>query len=166
MILYIYCLGEFLIESINKLHPDVRKILRLFRLRQLHNATLLRVNKATLNMLKRVEPYVTFGYPSRKTISDLVYKRGFGKVNRQRLPLTSNAVVEQTLGNLGITCVEDLVHELVTCGPNFKQANNFLWPFKLRCPKGGFIAKRHSFQNDGDFGNREELINAFVRRMI
>ena len=33
--------------SINKLHPDVNKIMRLLRLRQIHNATLVRVNTAT-----------------------------------------------------------------------------------------------------------------------
>jgi len=47
--------------SINHLAPQIRKILQLFRLRQIHNATLVRINRATLNMLKKVEPYVTFG---------------------------------------------------------------------------------------------------------
>jgi large subunit ribosomal protein L7e len=56
------------IRGINKHHPDVRKILKLFRLRQLHNATLVKLNKATTNMLRRVEPFITFGYPTRKTL--------------------------------------------------------------------------------------------------
>ncbi|KAF8374743.1 hypothetical protein PRIPAC_81172 [Pristionchus pacificus] len=29
---------------------------------------------------------------------------------------------------------EDLVHEIFSVGPNFKKANNFLWPFKLSNP--------------------------------
>jgi large subunit ribosomal protein L7e len=33
-------------------------------------------------MLKKVEPFVTFGYPSLKTINDLIYKRGFLKINK------------------------------------------------------------------------------------
>merc|ERR1711976_260093 len=37
-------------------------ILRLLRLRQIHNAVFVRVNKATLNMLQRIQPYVTYGY--------------------------------------------------------------------------------------------------------
>ena len=41
----------------------------------------------------------------------------------------------QALGKYNIICVEDLVHEIVTCGPNFKAATNFLWPFKLSAPK-------------------------------
>jgi large subunit ribosomal protein L7e len=41
-------------------------------------------------MLRRVEPYVTFGYPSLKTIRDLVYKRGFLKVEKSRIPISNN----------------------------------------------------------------------------
>jgi large subunit ribosomal protein L7e len=56
------------------------------------------------------------------------------------------------LGKFGITSVEDLIHEIVTVGAHFKEANSFLWsvfskiyykrPFKLRSPKGGFRKKR------------------------
>lgn len=154
------------IRGINHLPPQVKKILRLFRLRQIHNATFLRINRATLNMLKRVEPYVTFGYPTKKIISDLIYKRGYGKVNKQRIPLTSNEIVEKVLGRFDIKNIEELIHHISTCGPHFKEANNFLWSFKLNSPKGGFNEKRHPYQQGGDFGNREEEINALIRRML
>jgi len=139
--------------------------LQLFRLRQLNNGVLVKINKATANMLKRVEPYITYGYPTRKTISNLVYKRGFGRVNRSRIPLTDNAIIEQNLGKFGITCVEDLIEELYQVGPHFKEANNFLWPFKLSNPRGGWRNKNHPFQTDGDWGNREEQINVLVNSM-
>jgi len=154
------------IRGINHLAPQPRKILQLFRLRQIHNATLVRINRATLNMLKKVEPYVTFGYPSKKVISDLVYKRGYGKVNKQRIPLTTNEVVEKVLGKYNIISVEDLINELINVGPHFKEANNFLWTFKLTSPRGGFNNKRHPFQQGGDWGNREEEINNLVKRML
>jgi len=154
------------IRGINNLAPQVRKILQLFRLRQLHNAVLIKLNKATINMIRRVEPYITYGYPTQKTIERLVYKRGFAKVNKQRIPINDNQIVEENLNKYGINCVEDLVHELYTVGPNFKAANSFMWYFKLSSPKGGFVNKRHSFQQGGDYGNREELINELVRRMI
>jgi hypothetical protein len=66
-------------------------------------------------------------YPSRKTISDLIYKRGYAKIGKERIPITSNEIVEKHLGDAGIICVEDLVHELATCGDNFKEANSFVW---------------------------------------
>jgi len=154
------------IRGINHLAPQVRKILQLFRLRQIHNGVFIRVNRATLNMIKKIEPFVTFGYPTRKTISDLIYKRGYGKINKQRIPITTNEVIEKALGQFGIICVEDLINEIYTVGTHFKAANNFLWSFKLESPKGGFNNKRHPFQQGGDWGNREEEINQLAKRML
>ena len=70
------------------------------------------------------------------------------------------------MGKHGIVCVEDLINEIFTVGPHFKEANNFLWPFKLRAPRGGFAHKRHPFQRRGDWGNREQFINQLVLSMI
>ncbi|RXH89042.1 hypothetical protein DVH24_000641 [Malus domestica] len=49
------------IRGINAIDPKTKKILQLLRLRQIFNGVFLKVNKATLNMLHRVEPYVTYG---------------------------------------------------------------------------------------------------------
>ena len=98
------------IRGINKLNPKSIRILRLLRLRQIHNGVFVRVNKASSNLLRRVEPYITFGYPSRETIKKLIYKRGFGKVQGQRIPFSNNQVIEQTLGKHGIVSIEDLVN--------------------------------------------------------
>ncbi|EEC83970.1 hypothetical protein OsI_30099 [Oryza sativa Indica Group] len=41
------------------------------------------------------------------------------------------------LGEHGIICLED-EHEIATVGPHFRQASNFLMPFKLKCQEGGY----------------------------
>ncbi|XP_058113634.1 large ribosomal subunit protein uL30w [Magnolia sinica] len=153
------------IRGINAMHPKTRKILQLLRLRQIFNGVFLKVNKATVNMLHRVEPFVTYGYPNLKSVRELIYKRGYGKLNKQRIGLTDNSVIEQALGKFGIICIEDLVHEIMTVGPHFKEANNFLWPFKLKAPLGGLKKKRNHYVEGGDAGNREEYINELIRRM-
>merc|ERR1711934_336066 len=153
------------IRGINKMPPQPKKILDLLRLRQIHNGVFLKNNKATMNMLRIVQSYITFGEPNLKTVRELVYKRGFGKVNKQRLPLTDNSVIEGALGKYGIVCVEDLIHEIYTVGPNFKQASNFLRPFKLSSPTGGYKQKGISFTEGGDYGNRDAKINNLVRQM-
>ncbi|GBM18951.1 60S ribosomal protein L7 [Araneus ventricosus] len=96
----------------------------------------------------------------------MVYKRGFGRVNQRRVPLTDNAIIEKALGKYNILCVEDLIHEIYTCGPNFKKATNFLWHFKLNNPKGGWRKKTIHYVEGGDFGNREDKINTLLRKMI
>ena len=105
-------------------------------------------------------------YPSRENIKKLVYKRGYAKVNKQRMPLTNNQIVEDNLGKYNIKCVEDLIHEIYSCGEHFKEANNFLWPFKLRAPRGGYNHKRHPFQRNGDWGNRDTLINPVISNAL
>lgn len=117
-------------------------------------------------MLTIIDPYVAYGYPNLNTVRELVYKRGYGKVNKQRIALSDNQIIEENLGKYGIVCMEDLIHEIYTVGPNFKQAANFLWPFKLSNPNGGFRTRKFKhFIQGGDTGNREEHINALVRQM-
>ena len=130
--------------------------MQLLRLRQLHNGVIVKLNRATINMIRMVEPYITYGYPTRDTIRKLIYKRGFGKVNRSRIALDDNSVIEKALGEKGVACVEDLINTIWTVGPAFKEANNFLWPFKLSSPLKGFEKKRPPF--------REAVFGATARR--
>lgn len=44
--------------SINKVAPKVKKVLRLLRLRQINNATFVKLNKDSLNMLRIAQPYI------------------------------------------------------------------------------------------------------------
>ncbi|MCJ1379855.1 60S ribosomal protein L7 [Xylographa soralifera] len=154
------------IKGINKIAPKPRKILQLLRLLQINNGVFIRLTKATLEMLKIVEPYIAYGYPNLKTVRELVYKRGYGKVEKQRIPLTDNQIIEDNLGKYGVVCMEDLIHEIFTVGPNFKQVSNFLWPFKLSNPTGGFRTRKFKhFVEGGDLGNREDKINALIAQM-
>lgn len=155
------------IRGLKDIRPNVKKALQLLRLRQIHNAVFVRINKASLNMLRLVEPWVAWGYPNLKSVRDLIYKRGYAKVNGQRQAITANHIIEDRLGKkANIICMEDLVHEIYTVGPHFKEANNFLWPFKLNTPKGGKSSIKKHFIEGGDYGNREEYINTLIKRML
>jgi len=153
------------IRGINGLHPKPRKILQLLRLRQLNNGVFVKLNKATLTMLRLIDPYITWGYPNQKSVRELIYKRGFAKINKQRVAITDNSVIEQKLGKHNIICIEDLIHEVYTVGPHFKQANKFFWPFKLTTPKGGWNNVKVHYNQGGDFGLREDKINDLIHRM-
>jgi len=154
------------IKGINKIAPKPRKILQLLRLLQINNGTFVKLTAATKQMLLLVSPYIAYGSPSLRTVRELIYKRGYAKVNKQRIPITDNAIIEKELGKAGIICMEDLIHEIYTVGPNFKQANNFLWPFKLSNPLGGFHKRKFlHFIEGGDTGDREHYINDLVRKM-
>merc|ERR1712055_1280086 len=154
------------IRGVNQVSPKVKKVLQLFRLRQINNGVFVKLNKATLNMLRICEPYITWGSPNLKSVRELIYKRGHVKIDGNRKPITSNDMIEQSLGKFGIICVEDIIHEILTVGPNFKYASNFLWPFKLNTPTGGWRKKVNHFVEGGDFGCREDKINELLKKMI
>ena len=79
--------------------------------------------------------------------------------------LTSVFAPPQALGKYNIICIEDLVHEIYSVGPAFKQASNFLWPFKLSAARGGMDKKRLHYIEGGQHGSREHYINNLVRNM-
>lgn len=154
------------LRGINNIAPKPRKILQLLRLLQINNGVFVKLTAATQQMLQLVAPYVAYGEPNLKTVRELIYKRGYAKVNKQRIPITDNSIIEEHLGKYGIISVEDLVHEIATAGPNFKAANQFLWPFQLSSPTGGYKKRKFNhFIEGGDAGDRESDINRLVRRM-
>jgi len=73
-------------------------------------------------ILKLVEPYITYGPPNLKTVRELVYKRGHARVGRDRVALTTNTIIHDHLGRIGVHCMEDIIHEIYTCGSNFKKS--------------------------------------------
>uniref|UniRef100_A0A7S4KG72 60S ribosomal protein L7 n=1 Tax=Paramoeba aestuarina TaxID=180227 RepID=A0A7S4KG72_9EUKA len=154
------------IRGINGVDPKTRKILQLLRLRQINNGVFVRLNKATIKMLRLVEPYVAYGYPNLKSVRELIYKRGYVNVNKQRKAITDNNIIENAIGKHGVICVEDIIHEIFTCGDKFKNVNKFMAPFKLSSPNGGWNKKGLHFQEGGDYGNREEKINTLIHHMV
>lgn len=160
------------LHGINKMAPKPRKILQLMRLRQINNGVFIKLNKSSLELLKVVAPFVTFGTLTRDAIRQLLYRRGCCKIGKRgawsRKRIQGNDVISDHLGKYGIHGIEDIVHEIYTCGPHFKEVTNFLWPFKLSAPRGGWIAKRRGFTDPrkGDWGDREGHMTALVKRMV
>eukprot|EP00906_Rhabdomonas_costata_P025566 RCo036539 len=153
------------IRGITAMPPKPRKILQLLRLRALYNGVFVRLNKATMNMMRIVSPWITWGYPSLRAIRMLLYKRGYVKMNGHRKRIT-NSLIQRALRKHNIICIEDVIFQLATCGKHFREVNKFLWPFKLRAPKKGLRSMKKHFVEGGDFGNREEYISGLMLRML
>lgn len=55
-----------------KIAPKPRKVLQLLRLLQINNGVFIKANRATEQMLKLVEPYITYGFvPLSRTVQPL-----------------------------------------------------------------------------------------------
>jgi len=149
-----------------KLPDKIKKIFKLLKLNNLYNGRFIKLNKATVTMLNMIQPYVVYGTPNIKSVRELIYKRGYTKVKNEKVPLTDNTLIEKELGKYNIICMEDIVHEIFTIGPNFKHVNNFLYAFKLVNPNNSTLGKKGTpFISYHETGNRGEEINDIIQKM-
>ncbi|KAL0608652.1 60S ribosomal protein L7 [Plecturocebus cupreus] len=73
------------------------------------NGTFVKLNKASVNIY------------CMGSVNELIYTCGCGKIKKQRIALTDNALIALSLGKYGIICMEDLIHEVYTVGKSFKK---------------------------------------------
>lgn len=61
-----------------------------------------------------------------------------GQVQSKVVKLDNNQVVEDKFEDLGLICIEDLIHELINLTDNFIPITSWLLPFKLNAPVNGW----------------------------
>jgi large subunit ribosomal protein L7e len=145
----------------------VRTALWKLNLKESYEGIFLRYNEENRKLLHLVEPWVIYGPPSEGMVSDLINRRGHGRVKKQRVPLSDNTIIERSLGHKsGIICVEDLVHELHTVGDDFDIATSFLLPFRLTAPKTRFETQKLNDKEGRVYGDRGEEIDSIVKQML
>ncbi|XP_020219021.1 60S ribosomal protein L7-1 [Cajanus cajan] len=153
------------IQGKKDMHPKTRKVLYSLGLRKIFSAVFVKPSEGIMAKLQRVEPYVTYGYPNLKSIKELIYKKGLARLDRRKVPLTDNNIIEQELGKFGIVCIEDMVHQICNVGPHFKEVVSFMWPFELKKPAEGLKGSKTLYKDGGDTGNREDHINELINKM-
>ncbi|KAJ4970115.1 hypothetical protein NE237_003214 [Protea cynaroides] len=90
-----------------------------------------------------------------RSVWDLVNKRGCGKIDGQKVPLTDNNIY-------GILNIEGIVSEITLVGLHFKEVVSFLCPFQLNKPKKGLQGRKKLYNDGGDAGNREDHISELI----
>ncbi|CAL9730499.1 ribosome biogenesis protein Rlp7p [Monosporozyma unispora] len=120
------------------------KILNLLRLQELDTGVFVKLTKTTYPLLRLIAPYIVIGKPSLQSVRSLIQKRSKILYQRDTDPkpveiiLNDNNIVEEKLGEFGIICIEDIIHEINSLGENFQSCNFFLQPFKLNKETSGF----------------------------
>lgn len=157
------------IREPNGMPKKIKKILNGMKLKRQNEGVFLRYDETTKKQLHLIEPWVTYGLPSKTIIDDLIRRRGHGKLDGKRIPLSDNTIVEKSLGEStdgSVICVDDMVHELHTVGDQFKKVNNFLWAFQLSAERSKFRKEKLNFKDGGDYGDRGEEIDDLIRKML
>lgn len=120
------------------------KILTLLRLTEINTGVFVKLTKTVYPLLKLVAPYIVIGQPSLSSIRSIVQKRSKIMYKRpeeteeKEIQLNDNNIIEEQLGETGIICMEDIIHEINTMGESFQDVTFFLLPFKLNREVSGF----------------------------
>eukprot|EP01083_Nonionella_stella_P060285 157503_1 len=157
------------IREPNGMPKNVKKILNNMKLKSINEGTFRRYDEATKKKLHLIEPWVTYGIPSKNMINDLIRRRGHGKIDGKRIRLSDNVVVEKALSDEtegAVICVDDMVHELHMVGNEFKKVNSFLWTFQLSSSKTKFQKEKLGYKEGGDYGDRGEEIDDLIIQML
>lgn len=135
------------IENPNKslsIPKKAKAVLEVLRLTEPNMGVFVKMTPSVTPVLKLVAPYIVVGKPSLASVRQLFQKRAcIPSVDEQNQPilekLDNNQVVEDHFGDdHGFICIEDLVHEIVTLGDNFKTVSQWVAPFKLTAPINGW----------------------------
>lgn len=155
-----------LIRSAALAHNKVRRLLKRLRLFDVFTGVFVKVDKRVARTLQLVAPFVLYGRPSRKSVRELLRKRAFARIGKKRVQLSDNQLVEDQLGDKGMLCVEDLVHELTTSGEHFQAVANFLWPFKLSAPTGRFEKYTLKVDKVGKAGFKDKEMDTWIAKLV
>lgn len=124
------------------------KILKVLRLIEINTGVFVKLTKDTFQLFKIISPYVIIGKPSLSSIRSIIQKRSRvivdapekGTGETKEIILNDNNLIEEKLGNEGIICMEDIIHEIENLGESFNKCNFFLLPFKMNREISGFTA--------------------------
>ncbi len=149
-----------------RIPKEIQLILAKFHLKELNNAIILFYNMENFKMVKLIESYVTWGYINKYLIEDLLRKRGSVTLGNNEPNELDNVAIENSLGRLGIVCIEDIIFELTKETKNAKDVLNYLGYFKLEKNDDGFDKANISFEKGGAQGFRGDKINELLKKMI
>ncbi|NWR68768.1 RL7L protein, partial [Centropus unirufus] len=153
------------IADVKGVSRRVKRVLEMLRLTKNYTGMFVKLNPFSLKMLQIVEPYVAWGHPNLKSVRELILKRGQAKVDRKKVPLTDNVLIEKHLGSYGIICLEDVIHEIYSAGKHFRRVTNFLWPFHLSVARYASRNKVGFLKEMGKPGCRGDAINQLIRQL-
>ena len=140
-----------------KTHPDVRKTLELFRLKQKHACVVVDDNEVSRGMLKKIKDYTTYGTIDEAFYTKMLDSRGecVGKVS-----LKENKVDSKKLAK------EFFADEIKL--RDFEPKYQVKPYFRLHPPIGGFERGgiKKTFTQGGVLGDRKEHISVLIEKML
>jgi len=143
---------------------DTKAALKKLGMTERHCVVFLPNTKETVDQLHLIRPFCFWGAPSLKVISNIMTKKASFKdgKTKTRIMLSDNTLIEEHLGDLGLLCVEDLVHSIHRATPRFDDVLGRLWPIHV-----GDARKANSMVKDQDLsGDITDKINVKISELL
>ncbi|MCL5877502.1 MAG: 50S ribosomal protein L30 [Candidatus Bathyarchaeota archaeon] len=138
---------------------EARETLELLRLTHTNHAVIIDSRPAYKGMLQRVNNYVTWGEPTKETVTAMLTKRG--RLAGQK------KLSEEFAQKAGFKNIEDLAEAIVNCKAVYSKIEGVEPRFKLHPPRKGYKGQtKNSYRAGGEAGYRGEAINDLVKRMV
>lgn len=150
------------VRSKGKLIPtEVTVAFRRMGLDKIYSARLVRLTPSTDKALTQLRPFVILGYPTMEQLTQLLKTRGafWNRESKSRRMITGNMLVEQTLGQYNILCIEDLAEAIASPKPvaNLEHILASLAPFDFHPPRQLFLERHRSVHQKLEVVNPESF---------
>jgi len=138
---------------------EVRETLQMLHLTHNNHCVLVDNRPSFLGMLKTAQNFITWGEPSKETVSMLIAQKG-------RLA-GDKKLTEEYAQKAGYKSLEELAEAIYNCRSEFRKLPDIQPVFRLHPPSKGFKGKiKKSYGMGGELGYRGEKINELVQRMM
>jgi large subunit ribosomal protein L30 len=153
------CLVAVKVRGTVSANRETRETLELLHLTHTNHAILVDSRPSYKGMLRLVNNYVTYGEPTKETVTMMLQKRG-------RLA-GGKKLTDEYIQKAGYKSIDDLAEAIVNCKVAFQKLPDTQPLFKLHPPSKGYKGKtKKTFKAGGEAGYRGEAINELVKRMI
>ena len=147
------------VRGIVSAQREARETLDLLHLNHTNHAVIIDSRPSYKGMLQRINAYITYGEPTKETITMMLQKRA--------LLAGDKKLTQEYLTKIGYKSIDDLAEAIVTSKVQYSKLPDIQARFRLHPPSKGYKGKtKKGFNAGGEAGYRGEAINKLVQRMV
>ncbi len=140
------------------INKDVEQTLKYLKLTRINHLVILPKTPSIIGMLEKAKDYITWGDIDKKTLEELIVKRG-------RL-IGDKPIDAQYLESINFKSVEELANAIMEKKINYNDLPNIKPVFRLNPPRGGYKNTKRNVKEMGDLGYRGKEINELIKKMM
>mmetsp|Transcript_6434 Transcript_6434/g.11842 ORF Transcript_6434/g.11842 Transcript_6434/m.11842 type:complete len:417 (-) Transcript_6434:1259-2509(-) len=148
------------------INPKIKKILNILGLKKIYNCIITKNSKKNLKLLRYLNHFVSWGYPSKTTIKKLLINRGVIQNNLKSNRFSDN-LIKKIFQKRKLDEITSIINSIIFRGSVVGLSNAKLGKFKLSPPKIHIPRKLRTCGSNKCFsGFKNKSINKLVHSMI